>query len=108
MSTAQECVGMLSRVDDHPEFSVRSWIACVDLAARLMKVKTEVTEKGDNRKHTYNQTLHWLDKSEMEHLLVECGFRVAHIYGDWDMRSFSNGDHRMIFAADRNPSVRAS
>jgi len=101
MSTAQECVGMLSRVDNYHGVSVRSWITCVDLAARSMKIKTEVTEKGDDRKHTYNQTLHWLDKAEMEHLLAECGYRVTHIYGNWDMRHFSDGDHRMIFVADR-------
>jgi len=101
MSTALECVGMLNRVDDYHDVSVRSWISYVDLAARLMKVKTEVTKKSDNRRHTYNQTLHWLDKAEMERLLAEFGFRVTHIYGDWDMRSFSDGDHRMIFAADR-------
>jgi SAM-dependent methyltransferase len=110
MVTAQECIGMLSRCDDYKDgtigrlASVRSWIANVDLTRRLTHMATEVTEKscdGDIKKHTYNHTLHWFDKNELEWLLAQCGFRITHIYGDWDMRSFSEGDHRMIFMADR-------
>ena len=102
MITAQECIGLLSRCDDYGEdgkaVSVRSWITCVDVRSRIMQVTTEVTE--DNiRKHTYDHTLHWLDRDEMEQLLAGCGFRVTDIYGDWDMRRFSEGHHRMIFNA---------
>jgi SAM-dependent methyltransferase len=110
IATASECIGMLSRCDDYSEnasgrvASVRSWIIDVDLAERLMYTRTEITEKScdrDVKKRTYNYTLHWFDKDELERLLAECGFRRTHIYGDWDMRHFSEGDHRMIFVADR-------
>jgi ubiquinone/menaquinone biosynthesis C-methylase UbiE len=115
MSTAQECVGMLSRYDDYSKDdsgkteSVRSWITCVDLANHRMKVKTEITEKISNakvEKYTYNHTFHWFDRIEMERLLYECGFRTTHIYGDWDMRNFSEGDHRMIFVADKKTRLK--
>ena len=116
MSTAQECVGMLSRYDDYSKDdsgkteSVRSWITCVDLAERRMKVKTEVMKRSSDakvKKCTYNHTFHWFDRIEMERLLYECGFRTTHIYGDWDMRNFSEGDHRMIFVADKKNSPQA-
>ena len=109
ISTAQECVGMLSRFDDYPDdhagkpASVRSWITCVDLADRRIKVRTEITEKSSGakvEKRTYNHALHWFGRIEMERLLSECGFRATHVYGDWDMRRFSDSDHRMIFVAD--------
>lgn len=117
MATAQECIGMLSRYDDYSDdvgggvASVRSWITDVDLARRLMRVTTEVVEErcdGDIERHTYNHTLHWFDKDELELLLGQCGFRTTYIYGDWDMRSFSEGDQceasapaRMILVAER-------
>ena len=109
MSTAQECVGMLSRFDDYPDdhagksASVRSWITCVDLADRRMRVRTGITEKSSDakvEKYTYNHTLHWFGRIEMQRLLSECGFRTIHVYGDWDMSRFSDSDHRMIFVAD--------
>jgi SAM-dependent methyltransferase len=106
MIIAQECIGLLSRCDDYDEdgkaVSVRSWITCMDAQRRIMQVRTEVAEKDCSdsiSKRTYNHTLHWLDKDEMEQLLTGCGFRVTDIYGDWDMRRFSEGHHRMIFVA---------
>jgi SAM-dependent methyltransferase len=108
MITAQECIGLLSRCDDYDEdgkaVSVRSWITQIDVKRRIMQVRTEVTEKdcsGNISKRTYSYTLHWFDKDEMEQLLDTCGFTVTDIYSDWDMRRFSEGHHRMIFAANR-------
>lgn len=110
MTTARECVGMLNRCDDYGEentgktASIRSWIMDVELARCLMRVRTEVTEEshsGDVKKWTYEHTLHWFDKDELEHLLAESGFTTRYVYGDWDMRLFSENDHRMIFAAGK-------
>jgi SAM-dependent methyltransferase len=108
MITAQECIGLLCRCDDYDEdgkaVSVRSWITHIDVKSHIMQMRTEVAEKDCNNnisKRTYNNTFHWLDKDEMEQLLNICGFRVTGIYGDWDMRRFSEGHHHMIFAATK-------
>jgi SAM-dependent methyltransferase len=108
MITAQECIGLLCRCDDYDEdgkpASVRSWITHIDVKSHIMQMRTEVAEKDCNNnisKRTYDNTFHWLDKDEMEQLLNRCGFRVTGIYGDWDMRRFSEGHHHMIFAATK-------
>jgi Zn-finger nucleic acid-binding protein len=60
-------------------------------------------EVGRVQEHcsTYDHILRWLDRGELERMLGECGFRTTRIYGDWDMRDFSEEDHRMIFVAER-------
>lgn len=109
MTIAQGCIGLLCRCDDYDEdrksVSIRSWITHVDVKSRIMQMRTEVTEKDCNdntSRHTYAHTFHWLDKDEMEQLLTGCGFRVTGIYGDRDMRRFSESHHRMIFVAKRS------
>ncbi len=109
MTTAQECIGLLCRCDDYDEdgkaVSVRSWITCVDVGSHIMQMRTEVAEEDSDNNismRTYDNAFHWLDKYEMEQLLNRCGFRVTGIYGDWDMRRFSEGHHRMIFVAKRS------
>lgn len=109
MVVARECIGMLNRYNyygdtDGKAASIRSWITDVDLARRLMCIRTRVTEETyneDAREYTYEHTLYWLDRYELEQLLAKCGFRTTHVYGNWDMRRFSEGDDRMIFVADK-------
>ena len=65
------------------------------------RLRCEEVGKVQEHSSTYNHILHWLDRDELERLLNECGFRTTRIYGGWDMRSFSEEDHRMIFVAER-------
>jgi SAM-dependent methyltransferase len=45
-------------------------------------------------------TLRYFFRYEVEHLLARCGFRVAHVYGDFDCSPLGDDSPEMIFVAE--------
>jgi SAM-dependent methyltransferase len=49
--------------------------------------------------HTF--PFRYVFRYEMEHLLARCGFRVAELFGDFDLSPFADDSPQMIFVAEK-------
>ncbi len=68
---------------------------------RLLLIYDLVDERGAVTRHSYQVSLRYLFRYEAELLLVETGFRLRDLYGDYDLEGYQASSPRMILVAER-------
>lgn len=57
---------------------------------------------GRIERHVQAFPFRYFFRYEVEHLLARCGFRVVHLYGDFDRSAFADHSPEMIFVAEKS------
>jgi SAM-dependent methyltransferase len=75
----------------------------IDRAAQLAHVTwlyDSVGPDGTLQRTTIPLTMRYTFPAEMSLLLEKCGFRLRHLYGDYDRSPFADGSARMVVVAE--------
>jgi SAM-dependent methyltransferase len=77
----------------YPERQVRQWTYIYD----------RVAADGIVRRSVFATELRYSSQAELTLLLQQCGFRVTHVYGDYDLAPVGQGDNLVFVARAEDP-----
>lgn len=84
---------------------IRRWMSACDYDRSLQCNECEMTYEiidadGTTRRLAESFPMHLVYRYELEHLLARCGFRIARLYGGYDLAPFAEESLAMIVVAE--------
>lgn len=96
-----------ARTDPGSGDTIMKFVAGHADAARQVKQWTYVYDRigadGSVRRAVFPAELRYSSQAELTLLLQECGFRVTHVYGDYDLSPVGQGDNLVFVARAEEP-----
>jgi hypothetical protein len=72
------------------------------MVRRLTYIYDRVRPNGDVKRSVFDTELRYSTEAEIRLLLQECGLRVTHVYGDYDLAPVGAGDNLVFVARAEN------
>ena len=95
-----------SRVDEQTGETIMKF--CVEqpdparMVRRLTYIYDRVSAEGDVKRHVFATELRYSTEAEIRLLLQQCGLRVTHVYGDYDLAPVGVGENLVFVARAEN------
>ncbi|TVZ54890.1 methyltransferase family protein [Lutibacter sp. Hel_I_33_5] len=62
-------------------------------------IQKHISFNADNEDHSYTERVKYLESEKLISYFKEVGFSIEHIFGDYDLSSFTNNSNRLILVA---------
>jgi hypothetical protein len=99
----EELVHHLTLEDPQTGRPITKWVVRQPSAGEqrddLLMLYDEIDEERCVRRTTVHTRLHWYTRNELELMLERTGWRVADLYGDYDLSPYGDSSTRLLVVA---------